>query len=296
MDFLYTYAIQILDVAFIIFFFIILFSNLPLHRMMGAFKGIIFIIILWFLAKLFNFSMAETILAQIVQYGFLGLIILFPMEFKKLLENVGRRRMFNWNINSLISLDGRRELAKAIINLARRKEGAIVVIAKGDNLDEEIDSGVFVGEMAIEHEFIEMIFHKESKVKNGAVIIKDNEIVSTNCRLPIASNINLSESGAGSRHLAGVGVVYMHDCISIVVSESQATISVFGYKNGVLSSEYSLPLKELNTRDGITEDNLVTIMETYLKDSGKRTPNKTKSKAQPKQKKEKPLKEKKAKK
>lgn len=278
MDFISTYGLQILDVAFIIFFFIVIFSNLPLHRMMGVFKGIIFIIILWFFARLFSFSMAETILSQIIQYGFLGLLILFPNEFKKLLENLGRRRFFNWNINSLISLESRRNLAKALVNLAERKEGALVVIAKGDNLDEEIDSGKFVGEMAIESEFIEMIFHTDSEVKNGALIIKDNEIVSTKCRLPILRNEQLEKSGAGSRHLAGLGVTSAYDCIAFVVSETSAKISVMGYLNGKLSTEYALELKQFNVKEGITEDDLVTIMETYLKDNTRKKKPKKKAK------------------
>lgn len=285
MDLLSTYGIQILDVGFIIFLFIILFSNLPLHRMMGAFKGIIFIVILWFIAKILSLSMAETILSQIIQYGFLGIIILYPMDFKKLLENVGRRRFFNSNINSLISPIGRKELAKGLIQLARNKDGAIVVIAKGDNLDEEVETGMFVGEMDIKHEFIEMIFHKESKVKDGAVIIKDDEIIATNCRLPIAEFKGLRESGAGDRHLAGVGVVSERDCIALVVSGSQATISVIGYKKGKLFAEYSIPLKEENHKEGITEESLVTIMEQLLKDTTrKQAKRKTKQKPQQKKK------------
>lgn len=282
MDFISTYVVQVLDIIFILGFFILIFNNLPLQRMVGAFKGLIIITILWFLARLFNFSMAETILSQIVQYGFLGLIILFPLEFKKLLENVGRKRMFNWNINSLISLDGRREVAKAVVNMARNKEGGIIVIAKGDNLDEEIDSGNYIGEMAVDHKFIEMIFNKDSKVREGAMVIKDNEIVSTNCRLPMANNIDLTNSGAGARHLAGFGVVYMQDCVSIVVSQSQATISIFGYINGTLSSDFSQPLKEFDPVNGVTEDDIVTLIEKYLKDSGKRTVKKQKPVAKPK--------------
>lgn len=291
MDFISTYGLQILDVAFIIFFFIVIFSNLPLHRMMGVFKGIIFIIILWFFARLFSFSMAETILSNIIQYGFLGLLILFPNEFKKLLENLGRRRFFNWNINSLIALDSRRKLAKALVHLADKKQGAIVVIAKGDNLDEEIDSGTFVGEMAIESEFIEMIFHSESDVKDGALIIKDNEIVSTKCRLPVLKNEHLEKAGAGSRHFAGLGVTSAYDCIAFVVSETVGTISIMGYLNGKLSTEYALELKQYNVKEGITEDDLVTLMETYLKDNTrKKKPKKKPVKKQPQKQKQKPVK------
>src|SRR5690606_28600206 len=97
LDYIVTYGIMTLDVLMLLVFFYIIFTNLPIRRIAGAVKGILFVVVLWFTSRLLNFHMAEAVLGQIIQYGFLAVIILFPNEFRKLLENIGRRRVFSWN-------------------------------------------------------------------------------------------------------------------------------------------------------------------------------------------------------
>ena len=270
-----------LDFIFIFIFFYLIYVNLPLHRMVGVFKGIIFVIVLWFLAKTFHFELSSTILGEIVKYGFLAIVILFPKEIKKMLESIGRRRIFSWNINGLISPTSRRELAETIADMSRKKIGGIFVIAREATLDEEIDSGVYIGEMSIQKEYLELLFHPESKVRDGAVIIKDDEVISARCRLPVIEHETLENAGAGSRHLAGLGVTYKHDCVAIVVSETTGDISFMGRKDGKVGLDFAIPLKENDPVDGISEDDIITIIENYLR-GGNGKDNKPKPKAKQK--------------
>lgn len=268
MDLLATYGNQILDVLFIIFFFYMVLSNLPLGRLTGAFKGILIIVILWFIARLFEFSMAQTVLGQIIQYGFLALIIMYPLEFKKLLETLGRRRIFSWNTKGLISMDSRRELARAIMTMARNKYGGIFVIARQDTLDEEIANGVVMGESEIHQEVLEMYFHPDSDVKNGALIIKDDFVASVRSHLPIARYKPLIDAGLGDRHFAGLGVTNLYDCMSIVVSGDTGRITFIGKEDGKVKIRLGLMLKEQDLIEGIDEEGIMTLIEHYLSKGG----------------------------
>lgn len=264
-DYLITYGVMTFDVLLILAFFYVIFVNLPKRRLSGAVKGILFVVVLWFVARFLKFYMTEAVLAQIIQYGFLAVIIMFPNEFRKLLENIGRRRVFSWNTNRLIEPDSRKELAEAVVNMARRKQGAVIVIAREDNLEEEANTGQLVGEMVIKKEFIEMMFSESSKLNRGAMIIRDDVIISANARLPLANNQKLRDAGAGKRHLAGLGIVAKKDSMAIVVSGDTGYITLVGYVDDGVVLDFAMPLREYDLHDGIDETYIINRIEDFLK-------------------------------
>lgn len=276
MDFIQTYGKMLFDIGLIGLFLFILFSNLHMTRLIGAIKGVAVVAVLWFTARILGLPMAETTLGYVVQFSFLGLMILFPKDFRTLLENIGRRRAFSWNTQNLIRNDSREHLAKAVVSLARKRHGAIIVIAREDTLDEEALSGEFIGEMAIRQSFIEMLAHPESTTHKGAIIIKDDQIIAAKALLPVAENKSLESVGAGKRHLAGLGVVADKDCVAIVVSGETGAITMIGKLNGSISIDFAQPIKDVDLIDGIDEEFILKRLEDYLRgnDTLKRKPTK----------------------
>lgn len=283
MDILTLYWRTILDVGLILVFAYLLFSNLHLSRLMGALKGLGVVAVMWFIARTLDFPLAEATFRYIVQFSFLALMIMFPKDFQQLLEHIGRRRMFNMNTQGLIRNDSRKELAKAVITMARKRQGGILVIARESGLEDEIMSGEFIGEMSIKQSFIELLTHRESKVSSGAVIIKDDQIVSVNAILPLTENKQLESVGAGKRHLAGLGIVADKDCVSIIVSGETGAITMVGKFDGVLSVDFAMPLKEVDVVDGIDEDFILYRIEEYLKGTSKTNKQESKAKSSRKQ-------------
>lgn len=265
LDYIVTYGIMTLDVLMLLVFFYIIFTNLPIRRIAGAVKGILFVVVLWFTSRLLNFHMAEAVLGQIIQYGFLAVIILFPNEFRKLLENIGRRRVFSWNTWRLIERESRKELAEAVVMLARKKNGALIVIAREDGLDEEAGTGNTIGEMEIKKEYIEMLFSETSSVSKGAVIIKDDAIISADARLPLARNKQLQDAGAGKRHLAGLGIVLKKDCMAIIVSADTGYVTMIGYIGDEVVTDFAMPLREFDLQDGIDESYIIERIDDFLR-------------------------------
>ena len=69
------------------------------------------------------------------------------------------------------------------------------------------------------------IFEHNTPLHDGAVIVRNDRIVSATCYLPLSDNLGLSKE-LGTRHRAGVGISEVSDSTTIIVSEETGKISV----------------------------------------------------------------------
>lgn len=288
MDIILEFGKMIFDIGLVGFFIFIIFVNLPLGKLFNAFKGLLIAVIIWFIARTLNLPMTEASVGQVVQFGLLGMIIMYPREFRMLLENIGRRKIFSWNTNKLIEKESRKELSEAVVELARNRQGGIIVVAREDGLEDEALSGDYIGEMEIKKEFLTALMNNENETSKGALIIRDDRIIATNVKLPMLRNKALEDNGAGKRHLAGLGIVNERDCAVIVLSAETGAISFMGKKDGKLVVEFASFLKDVSPNDGIDEDDIEHKLFELLKGTDEKKPKK-----EAKPKKEKPVKHKK---
>src|SRR5699024_6399905 len=75
------------------------------------------------------------------------------------------------------------------------------------------------------------IFYEGTPLHDGAVVIRDGQIVAAGCVLPLSNNLEMGKD-MGTRHRAGLGMSENSDAIVVVVSEETGIISLA--KNGVL--------------------------------------------------------------
>ena len=68
------------------------------------------------------------------------------------------------------------------------------------------------------------IFEHNTPLHDGAVILRDNRVVSATCYLPLSDNLELSKE-LGTRHRAGLGVSEVSDSLTIIVSEETGAVS-----------------------------------------------------------------------
>ena len=68
------------------------------------------------------------------------------------------------------------------------------------------------------------IFELNTPLHDGAVILRDNRVVSATCYLPLSDNLELSKE-LGTRHRAGLGVSEVSDSLTIIVSEETGAVS-----------------------------------------------------------------------
>ena len=76
----------------------------------------------------------------------------------------------------------------------------------------------------ISTQIIESIFYKNSPLHDGAIIIRDNKIISTGCILPISHKSDIPKN-LGVRHRAAIGITEETDAIAIIISEETGNIS-----------------------------------------------------------------------
>ena len=81
-----------------------------------------------------------------------------------------------------------------------------------------------------------ILFQHNTPLHDGAVIVRNNRIVSATCYLPLSDNLELNKS-LGTRHRAGVGISEVSDALTIIVSEETGKVSYTGLPTGYTLSD-----------------------------------------------------------
>lgn len=152
--------------------------------------------------------------------------IVFQQELRHALERIGRAGSL-FKLNRVAESELERTL-KAVIEasrtLAGRRHGALIVLERETGLQEFVDSGVVL-EAQVTPELLTTVFDPHTTLHDGAVIVRDGELVAAACVLPLSTAF-LADRQLGLRHRAAIGVTEESDAIVVVVSEERGTISV----------------------------------------------------------------------
>jgi len=181
------------------------------------------------------------------------LVILFQPEIRRALEKLGGGKFFGVVIAPREDADRIvEELMRAIINMSKRKVGALIVFERKTGLKDIIETGTFINAETTS-ELIENIFYPNTPLHDGAMIIKEGKIIAAGCFLPLSDNKQIS-SELGTRHRAALGVSEVSDSYTIVVSEETGVISYMF--DGMLTRYLDIPtLRDILERIFIKTEN-----------------------------------------
>lgn len=115
------------------------------------------------------------------------------------------------------------ELADCIQRLSEHNHGALIVVERSDSLESYIQTGMPVGAM-LTPALIEAIFYPGNPLHDGAVLIRENQIVSAGNILPLTTNMIIGKK-VGTRHRAALGISEVSDALALVVSEETGRVS-----------------------------------------------------------------------
>ena len=158
----------------------------------------------------------------------LALIILFQPEIRRVLEQMGSRRIIAFFTNSeasgttLEQTIGQTVLA--CTEMSQSRTGALIVFEREILLDDMVRSGTVL-DAAASSELLKNIFFVKAPMHDGAVIIRGGRVLGAGCMLPLSKNVNLSRD-LGMRHRAGIGMSENSDAVVVIVSEETGSISV----------------------------------------------------------------------
>lgn len=231
---LFTAITDIIIVSIIIYYVLLL---LRATRAMQLILGLIVIAIILNLAHILSeqlgFVTINWILKNIISVLGISLpiilVVIFQPELRRFIGNLGTRRTifrgaFHLFEVSFLSQTSIEEIVKSIGILSKNKIGALIVIERETSLDPFLETGVKLGGL-ISNELLVTIFTPPSLLHDGAVVIKNDEIIGARVILPLTQNLAISKD-FGTRHRAGIGITEETDAISLIVSERDGRISL----------------------------------------------------------------------
>ncbi len=239
-------TVRISDIVDILIVAVVIYAIIKGFRKTRAaqlIKGIGIFLVVTYLAEWLQLNMISFFLGNLIQIGFIAIIIIFQPELRRALEHVGRSKFGKWFTTEEIDYtDMISEVIRASENMSKTNTGALIVFEKEAPLDDLLTGGTPIN-ADVTSELLENIFVHNTPLHDGAVIIKNSKIYKASCVLPLSSNKDLSKE-CGTRHRAALGISEQSDCVSLVVSEETGKISVM-HKGNMIRNLSVLNLSEL---------------------------------------------------
>ncbi len=217
-------VIDIAVVSFVIYKGIMLVKG---TRAVQLIKGLLVLVIAFFVSDLLKLTTVNWFLQQIQLLIVVALPIVFQPELRRILEQLGRGKLFSRSVTFLGVEDRSRlinELIRAIQALSKSRYGALVVIENETGLSDYVETGIKMDSL-ISAELLVNTFVPNTPLHDGAVIIRDDRIIAAGCFLPLTDSPYLSKQ-LGTRHRAALGITENSDSVVVVVSEETGTVSV----------------------------------------------------------------------
>ena len=228
--------INILEIAFIAVTLFIFYRKFIRNTQSEKLvKGLFFLVFAWVFSEiliLIDLRILGVFLKSLVTLISLSLIVIFQPELRRLLGYLGqpgfiRKALFSSdtkNASDANEVDVIKEIIEAVKYMTKTKTGALIVFQK------ELSAGVYsdVGtkiDAIISTELILTIFHPNTPLHDGAMVVEKNRIHSAGVLLPLTEDPKLSWK-YGTRHRAAIGMSEVSDAACLVVSEETGDVSI----------------------------------------------------------------------
>jgi diadenylate cyclase len=224
---------SVIDLAIVTLIFFILLILARETQAVVLLRGVILIIIvLILLTSLVDLPAFSWLIRNALPALLLAIPVIFAPEIRRGLERLGRAGsgslLFGPRKASPGTAEAIRAVVTAAVRLSTREHGALIVLQRGDSLEEYINTGVRLN-ARVTHELLLQIFYPNTPLHDGAVIIANAQIAAAACVMPLSASGILNrqpDRQMGLRHRAALGTSEACDAIAVVVSEETGQISI----------------------------------------------------------------------
>ena len=150
-----------------------------------ALVGLLALGVIFTLARFWGLFLTTWVFQILWQVLIVLIIILFQSEIRQVLERVNPLKMITFR-RFFKSADWIPSLFTAVFSLAKLKTGALIIFERADLVEELITGGLLL-ESEPSPELLMSIFHKESPLHDGALLIRRDRIAKASCYLPLSS-------------------------------------------------------------------------------------------------------------
>ena len=249
-------AIELLLIGFVVYWAVDFLEGTRGERL---FRGVIFILlagvlILNLVVERFAFERLAYLYKGFLIFVLVIAVAGFQPEIRRVLIRIGQPSFLLSTTQQLAKTI--EQIIEAVIQLAEKRTGAIIVIEKRVALGEFVETGVKM-DAAVTSELVRTIFEPGTALHDMAVIIQGDRIAAAKVQLPLAEAGSIGGVELGSRHRAAIGITRGSDATVIVVSEETGIISIT--QNGVLTRN----IDESQLRKHLTEtmEDMVPVVE-----------------------------------
>jgi diadenylate cyclase len=197
----------------------------------GLFIMLMLCVAMWWLANIFHMPMLENIFAASIQILFIGLIVIFQPELRRMLLFLGQGELFGGSPAVQSPEESKaeyliHELTETVRFLSKAKRGALIVLESANSHGGDyLEMGTPL-DAKLSTELMLTIFHHNTPLHDGAVLIgPSNRVVAAGVLLPLTEDPKLSWQ-YGTRHRAAIGLTEISDSRCIVISEETGSISL----------------------------------------------------------------------
>ena len=198
-------------------------------------KGLFFLVFAWVFSEilvLIDLKIIGLFFKTLVTLIALSLIVIFQPELRRFLGYLGQpgfiKRTFfqggTYREASENDIDVIKEIIEAVKYLTKTKTGALIVFKKAMSSMAYSEVGTEIN-AKISTELILTIFHPNTPLHDGAMVIEGNKIQSAGVLLPLTEDPKLSWK-YGTRHRAALGMSEVSDAACLVVSEETGDVSI----------------------------------------------------------------------
>lgn len=219
----FRWTIDLLDiflVAFIIYRIILLIKGTRTVQML---LGLAVLLVVYVGAQVGGLFTLNWLLDNFLSSIILVIVVIFQNDIRRALVHMGRNPFFaDQSFNE--EDKGIDELVKGCTALAARRYGALIVVERETGINDFLEIGTEL-DAKLSSDLLSAVFHPQSPIHDGAVIVQRGRLTRAGCFLPLTQNPNVSPR-LGTRHRAAIGLTELVDAITIVVSEETGKISV----------------------------------------------------------------------
>jgi diadenylate cyclase len=151
-----------------------------------------------------------------------ALLVIFQPELRTGLARLGSHRLLS--LFTKRRHDFIERFADSVVNLSKKRIGALFAIQRDISLKEQLDTGVVL-DARFSPELAMAIFFPKAPLHDGGMIIAEDRVAGAACVFPVTER-EMQDRSTGLRHRAALGLTERTDAIAVVVSEETGSISI----------------------------------------------------------------------
>ncbi len=214
---------DVLDIGIIAFVVYRVIHMIRGTRAMQMIIGLVVVLLAYVSSQMLGLFTLNWVLDNFLGSIILIIIVIFQSDIRRALTQVGTAPLFG-GVDHIERGQVLEEITKAVVALASKRVGGLIVLEREVGLNEYIEVGTQL-DARVSRELLESVFIPHSPIHDGALVIHKGRVAAARCFLPLSVDPNLSKA-LGTRHRAAIGLTEETDAVAIVISEEQGKISL----------------------------------------------------------------------